>query len=101
MLHLGGFVELRERFDHLFVLIEDGVVGEQVVTTRVAVHDVLRQVRTVVLVQVQLVEHALLHRRHVFFFEHRHIENRYILELRLGKIRKYEKNGSAPLVPYW
>lgn len=49
MLHLGSFVELRERFDHLLVLIEDGVVGEQVVTARVAVHDVLRQVWTIVL----------------------------------------------------
>lgn len=70
MLHLGSFVELREGFDHLLVLIEDGGVGEQVVAARVVVHDVLRQVWTVVLAQVQLVEHALLHGRQVFFFEH-------------------------------
>ena len=58
------------------MLIDGSTVRQKVVTFGITVHDVLAEVGSVVLAEVELVKHSLLRRRTVLLPEHLIVSNR-------------------------
>jgi len=76
-LHFGVAFELRHGFGHFAMLLQCGG-GEECVALAIVVHDVVGEEGPVVLAERQLVEHSLLHWRHVLLPEI-HLEIEYLI----------------------
>lgn len=70
-LHLASLFEMTQGFHHLLMFVMHLVVGQEHVALGVVEHDVLRQERTAVFVQIQLVEHPLFDGRQILLLQHR------------------------------